>query len=66
MAKKLCTTGVRGSHTYLILDKNDVVVASIQNNNSDEVKTTHINMEVAHRWVESHLATLYGRDYETD
>lgn len=65
MARKLCTAGVRGPYSYVILDKSDVVVASVQTDQEDAI-TTHLDMEIAQRWVEAQLATLLGRKYETD
>lgn len=65
MTKKLCTAGVRGPYSYVILNGSDVAVAQIQ---TDEVNTTttHMNMDVAEKWVERQLDTLTGQRYETD
>ena len=64
-ARKLCTAGVRGPYSYVILENKDVAVA-IVHDDEEEVRTTHLDIEVAERWVDQHLQTLLGRKYEAD
>lgn len=66
MTKKLCTAGVRGLYSYVIVDGSDTVVASIQDDEGDVNKTTHLDMDVAERWVDNHLEALIGKQYEID
>lgn len=65
MARKLCTAGVRGPYSYLILDNNDGAVATLHNEIEDVV-TTHVDMELAEKWIDNQLQALTGRKYETD
>lgn len=64
-SRKLCTAGVRGQYSYVILDNNDSAVAVVHEDERDLV-TTHLNMDGAERWVDKHLTTLIGRKYEID
>jgi hypothetical protein len=66
MSKRLCTAGVRGSYSYVIVNNTDVVVARVHNEDDEDVIATHIDMEVAEKWVDTQLQTLLGRNYETD
>jgi hypothetical protein len=62
---KLCTAGVRGPYSYVILNNvSDVVVAVKEDDR--EIITTHLDMDVAERWVDKHLDSLVERNYEVD
>lgn len=65
MTRKLCTAGVRGPYSYVILDSSDVVVADLHTDHKNIV-TTHMDMDIAEKWVDNQIQYLLGNRYETD
>jgi len=59
MSKKVCTTGVVGSYSYLIANGSDGVVAEIRDVETKAATTTRFQeMETAERWTERFLLSL--------
>lgn len=54
---KVCSAGVRGSYSYVILNTNEGVIASIHDHSDREIKTTHLAMDAAERWTNKILET---------
>lgn len=66
MSRKVCTSGVKGPFTFLILDTDKgSVVATIQDE-SDKISATHTDMALAEKWTNRELRTLIGKRYEVD
>ena len=65
MARKVCTAGVVGSFSYLILEQEGTVVSAIRDENK-EIVTSHVDREFATKWTERKLRELVGKKYETD
>lgn len=64
MGRKVCTVGVVGSISFMVLDQDkNGVVSSIRDQN-EEIITHHIDIEQATQWTERTLKDLIGRRYE--
>ncbi len=67
MSRKVCTTGVVGSYSYLIANGSDGVVAEIRDVESKAAVTSRFQeMETAERWTERFLVDLFRNRDETD
>ena len=66
MGKKVCTAGVAGVYSYLILDHNREDVVSVITSHQGEWIRRHLDFDQASRWTENQLRMLDGRNYETD
>ena len=68
MSKKICTAGVVGSYSYLIVEKADhEVIAQLWDRETrEEVMQRHIEMDTAEKWMDQYLQKVNVRDYEVD
>lgn len=66
MARKVCTAGVVGSYSYLIMDVGSEIIATIHEDEEELKKARHLEMEFAETWTNKQLQTLVGIRYETD
>lgn len=66
MTRRICTAGVDGSISYLILDMDRSQVISVIKSGDTQIKQSHLDYDQASRWTEKKLRMLNGRDYETD
>ncbi len=67
MARKICTAGVVGSYSFMVLDQDrsgDVV--SVIKGEYDEILTRHPDVNIATEWTERKLRELIGKRYEAD
>lgn len=64
MGRKICTAGVVGSISFMVLDQDkNGVVSSIRDDN-EEIVARHADVEQATQWTERTLKELIGRRYE--
>jgi hypothetical protein len=66
MGKKICTTGIEGAFSYMILDTDHNNVLSLIQSMDTQIIEHHLNYDQAFRWTEKKLRLLNGRDYEID
>jgi len=67
MARKVCTAGVVGLYSYLIMDTGNEAISMIKDRVSEEEKVVgHPDMQYAEQWTDKQLITLNGLRYETD
>jgi len=63
MSRKVCTAGVVGSYSFMVLDASDTAVAMIRGEDR-EIVTRHTGVEQAEQWTQRKLRELTGREYE--
>lgn len=65
MARKVCTAGVIGSVSFIVLDHDGSAVSSIRNDSS-EIVTQHLDIDQATEWTERKVMEIVGKRYEAD
>lgn len=65
MARKVCTAGVVGSISFLVLDHEGNAVSCIRAEDN-EIVTRHSDIDVATDWTERKVIELIGKRYEAD
>ncbi len=66
MARKICTAGVVGPFSFMVLENDvDSVTSAIRGERS-EIVTHHTGREIAEQWTERKLRELIGIRYEAD
>lgn len=66
MSKKVCTAGVQGSYSYIVVDSGSEVVAEIHDDESQIASTTFPEMEIAEKWTDKYLTQLVRINDEID
>ncbi len=66
MSRKICTAGVRGSYSYIVMDGGKEVIAEIHDDESQIASTTFSEMEMAEKWTERYLINLDRNKDEID
>lgn len=66
MARKICTAGVRGPYSFIVMDGGSEVVAEIRDDESPIASTTFPEMEIAERWADRYLINLDRKKDEID
>ncbi len=64
MGRKICTTGVVGSISFMVLDQEKNGVVSSIKNDEEEIVAQHTDVEQATQWTERKLRELIGKRYE--
>lgn len=65
MARKICTAGVVGSISFIVLDQQGEAVSAIHDD-GDEIITRHVDIDDATHWAERKVIELIGKKYEDD
>ena len=63
MARKICTAGVVGSYSFVVLAHKDGAESSIRND-CDEITARHDDFDFATQWTDGMLRDLIGKQYE--
>lgn len=68
MARKICAAGVRGSYSYLIIEKDDreVIAQLWDRETQEEHRRRYIEMMTAEKWMDNYLQEVTTKDYEID
>lgn len=66
MARKICTAGVMGSFSFMILKEDGGDAISKIRDDYDEIVTRHADLDYAEQWTERKLRELNGKRYEVD
>jgi hypothetical protein len=66
MARKICTAGVMGSFSFMILNQDGGSAISRIRDEYDEIVTQHTDLDNAEQWTERKLRELNGKRYEAD
>lgn len=65
MARKICTAGVVGSISFMILDGDGSAVSFVRaDEDEEEIITRHTDIDVASEWTERKVRELIGKRYE--
>ncbi len=65
MSRRLCSAGVAGPCSYVILNNSNSVTVHLHDEDSSIVET-HIDMDIAEKRVEQYVYAQLKRKYETD
>lgn len=65
MAQKICTAGVVGSLSFVVLKQDTGVISSIRYE-ENEILTYHDDINQATEWTDRKLIHMIGKQYETD
>lgn len=66
MARKICTAGVVGEYSFMVLNDGDSTAVARVRSADGEFVTRHIDVNHGTEWAERKIKELNGKVYEAD
>lgn len=66
MSRKVCTASARGPYSYVILDSDAGVIATVHADLGKDIVAQHTAMDIAEKWANKFLDTQIGQRHEID